>query len=299
MSVSVLAGVFQHLNGSLFSPEKAHSHLFRAGESPCWSPRTFLLYHCQARSPEIFYYPFSVVLHPPFFLPKIWAPLPAWPDPTSPQDSTVSVPPGPQAPTTHLPPPQHSPYTYHDRQEQRHPASMPASLQAPTRAAQHKPRYRQAFAPDDRGQESWGSFSTPSNECPCLLLTLKMPSLPHGPPGHLTPLLLPISLSSSSAHSHGCPGWARGSDTKQERGGEDTFNRAWPGGCRGCSLPVGLQCHARLTCATQHIFNPGCWALGTCRGQRQVPARESSQQPGTQTINKIINIKIIPVMKVP
>lgn len=153
MSVAVLGGVFQHLDGTLSSPAKAHSHLFRAGEPPCRSPRTFLLYHCQARSAEFFHYPFSVVFHPPFFLPKTCAPLPAWPDPISPQDSTVSVPPGPQAPTTHLPPVSTAPYTYHGQigaETPSQPACRPSGTHTSCTA---QAKAQTGLCSEDRGQE--------------------------------------------------------------------------------------------------------------------------------------------------
>lgn len=62
------------------------------------------------QTPEALHCPLRVVLHLPFFLPEICAPPPARPDVTSPQDSTLGVP--PPAPTTHLSSPQHSPYLH-------------------------------------------------------------------------------------------------------------------------------------------------------------------------------------------
>ena len=181
-------------------PEKAHSHLVRAGRSRCLSPSTFTLYHHRARPqrPSTARSEWSCTCHSSsqksvlLLLPGQMLLLP--------QDSALGVP--PPAPTTHLSTPQHSPYL--------HPEQVGAETTPILQSA-----FLSAFRPhmNHTGQTKAQRLLGSSGQRPGVLGQLLLHPLlvcppPTRTPSHLTPSLSPFPLCpcygqlSSSACSH-------------------------------------------------------------------------------------------------
>lgn len=243
----MLGGGFRHVSGNLFPPEKAHSHLVRAGGSRSGShpPSPSITTRPDPRGPPL---PAQSGLAPAilparnlcssscqarcYVSPRLHWAFPALSSHHSPLHSS--------APATHLSTPQHSPCLYHEQVGAgTTPILQSACLSAFRPHVNHtgQTKAQRPLGSKPRGQESWGSFCSIRSQCPLL---------PHGPPA-IEPHhshLFPCALAMVSCPALPALRWVSWSpNPKQGRGGKTPSSGP---GLGGGEDPPGLQ----VACAT-------------------------------------------------